>query len=284
MLDLSQESARTGDLHYTKPGGEHDKIGVVWRPEHKAMLVEYAKAKGWSFNALILHIVEKHAVKEAKKRGWRKTDDLKKVLTNIKGRMKLAPYIRGVVLSYIDKNPLRALPKAPREEDLPRLAETRPDALVYAIPVNCVRIVAAPDGEGGWRGVIFDPAIVGSTSTWHSSHLNPPVWAKTPTVLKSLAFVASRIDMDGLAYFQIPQTSIKVAAEWDPGSKRFERGEVIDTKANYRQKWQRGGWYSAMPDPKGPFNMRPNVRKVLNMLCRTMTVGDGGITANVPSH
>jgi hypothetical protein len=282
-LDVSQKSARSGDVWVSAGNGERKKIEVVWKPHHKQLVKDYAQAKGWTFVHLTEYVLEEHAEKEAKKHGWKK-GDVKAILGRLKRSMPLSVYVRGVVLGYIDKHPLRSLPPPPKEDDLSKLKETRPNALVYVLPVVGSRIVAAPDGDGGWRGIVFDPAIIGSTSTWHSTHLNPPVWAKTPSVLKALAFVASRIDMDGRAWFSMPMTSIKVAAEWDDGSKRFERGEVVETSTGYKQIWQRGGWYASLPDPKGAFNLRPNVRRVLNMLCRTMTVGNGGIDAHVPSH
>jgi hypothetical protein len=283
-LDLSQKSARVGDVHVSIGEGQRARIDITWKPQHKQLVGDYAQTKGWSFSHLVERIIEEHAAKQAKKHGWKWKKNVREIIDRLRRSMPRSTFIRGLVLDHIDKHPLRTLPPPPKESDLSKLKETRPDALVYVLPVVGSRIVTAPDGEGGWRGIVFDPTIIGSTTTWHSTHLNPPVWAKTPSVLKALAFVASRIDMDGMAWFAIPMTSIKVAAEWVPYSKRFERGEVVDTKTGYKQIWQRGGWYSSMPDPKGAFNLRPNVRRMLNMLCRTMTVGNGGIEAHVPSH
>lgn len=280
VMDVNQKRARDADVELSNGHGGRDRIDIVWRPDKKLLVTEYAAAKGWSFNQFAENVLCDHVATEAKKRRWKNISHTKEILKRLAGSLSLAGYVRGVVLQYIDRNPLRTLPPAPKQADLGMLKETRPDALVYVVPVNGSRIVAAPDGEGGWRGIVFDPTIVGSTSTWHSAHLNPPVWAKTPTVLKALAFIASRIDMDGSCYFELPGTSIKISARWT--GERFDEGVVIEKEV--RQSWQRGGWYSHMHDPKGPFNQRPNVRKALNMLCRTMTVGKGGLTANVPTN
>lgn len=281
VMDISETRARNGDIKVSAGEGKgKEKIEIVWRPDKKQLVVEYAAAKGWSFNYLAEKILNEHVVAEAKKRRWKNISDVKAILKRLAGKQVLTGYVRGVILQYIDRNPLRELPQVSRTTDLNLLKQTRPDALVYVIPVNGSRIVAAPDGEGGWRGLVFDPTIVGSASTWHSARLNPPVWAKTPTVLKSIAFVASRIDMDGMAYFELPGTNIKISARWS--GERFEEGTVIEKGVH--QSWLRGGWYSHMHDPKGPFNLRPNVRKALNMLCRTMTVGNGGLTEIVPSN
>lgn len=279
-MDLIDSRARTGDIKVPTGEGKREKIEIVWRPDKKQLVIEYAAAKGWSYNYLAEKILKEHVAAQAKKRRWKKISNLKEILKRLAGGQGLAGYVRGVILQHIDENPLRELPQAPKLADLNLLKETRPEALVYVIPVNGSRIVAAPDGEGGWRGLVFDPTIVGSTSTWHSARLNPPVWARTPTVLKAISFVASRIDMDGSAYFELPGTNVRVSARWN--GERFEDGIVIERET--RQSWQRGGWYGHMQDPKGPFNLRPNVRRAINMLCRTMTVGNGGLTANVPSN
>lgn len=281
-MDLRENRARNADVEVSNGKGGRERIEIVWRPDKKQLVFEYAAAKGLSYNYLAEKILREHVAAVAKKRRWKNISDVKAILKRLTGNQALAGYVRAVILEYIDHNPLRSLPPAPKLTDLGMLKETRPDALVYVVPVNGSRIVAAPDGEGGWRGLVFDPTIVGSTSTWHSAHLNPPVWAKTPTVLKAIAFVASRIDMDGDCYFELPQTDVKVSARWNKDIGRFEGGIVISKDG--RQTWQRGGWYGHMHEPKGPFNLRPNVRKAINMLCRTMTVGNGGLTENVPSN
>jgi predicted HicB family RNase H-like nuclease len=48
------------------------KIDVTWPPEKKALVAEYAKAKGWSFNLLVETILTDHVEKKPKKRAARR--------------------------------------------------------------------------------------------------------------------------------------------------------------------------------------------------------------------
>lgn len=168
--------------------------------------------------------------------------------------------------------------KLPNVDDgvLAVLPEARPNALVYTAPVTGAKIVASPDGAGGWKGITFHPDRAGSLFAWTSDDLNLAPWARGKKVARAMMFVASRIDDEGLSHFKIPSSKVIVTARWKDG--RWEGGWV--TVAEKRQEWSRSGWSTVM-DP-GPFNCVVEARRMLNMLARTMTVAGGGLQTKIP--
>jgi len=282
-MDLLEKKSRDGNVRVPAGDGATDTIDITWRPENKQTVETYAAACGASFNRQVEKILIDHVLAEAKKRRWKKVDDVKGLLKKLAGKhMPLATYVRMTVLRYIMDHPAKDLPPPPPEESIASLKELRPDALVYTVPIHGAKIIASPDPEGGWRGILFDPRIQGSVATWNSRNLGAPVWAKTPYVLKALFVIASRIDDGGVSYFEVPRTGFKISARLDTGSGRFDDGEIIDPPTGRRQKWIRTGWYSLMD--VGPFNYLSNVRRIQNMLCRAISCGAGGLNANPPVH
>lgn len=182
------------------------------------------------------------------------------------------------IIQYLDENPIRSIPIVNDKfiEDLPKF---RPDALVYTVPISGAKIISSED-EGAWKGLVFNPEKTSSTFAWHSENLNLSAWAKTPNITRAILFVSSRIDDEGLAHFQIPNTKFIISGKWDDEKKRFESGLVTDTSDKRQQKWNRSGWFSSM-EP-GFFNSNANIRRMQNMLCGVMTVGDGGLEKKIP--
>lgn len=210
-------------------------------------------------------------------------DEVKK--TAGKNRIPMAAYVRMCVFQYIQKKPLPVLAAPPPEDKIHLIKEVSPNAIVYVIPISGVRVIASADTvNGGWRGICFDPEVKGTVSVWNSSNLNPPNWAKTPTIAKAMFTIASRIDIDNISYFEPVTSKLKISAIWN--GEEFTSGEVIDTEKKIRQSWTKAGWYSQMLNEDGtvgPFNHLSNIRRILNMLCRTYRVGSGGIGKPVPS-
>lgn len=194
-------------------------------------------------------------------------------------RLPTTAFIRSTIIEYMDENPLETLPPI-REDQLVHLSEVSPNAIVYTVPIDRSKIAASEAKAGNWHGVIWRPGYGGEGNTWTSTNLNPPLWAKTPRVLKALAFVASRVDVDGQSVFAIPQTTKKVTARFV--DNRWTDGVVIDTSNSQTQPWRRGnGWYALMTP--GPFSANTVVRRYLNMLCCALTARDGGATADIPA-
>jgi len=168
--------------------------------------------------------------------------------------------------------------KLPNVDDgvLAVLPEARPNAVVYTAPVTGAKIVASPDNEGGWKGITFHPEKTGSLFAWTSDDLNLPPWARGKKVVRAMMFVASRIDDGGSSHFRVPSSKIILSARWK--ERRWEGGWI--TVAEERQEWKRSGWFTVM-DP-GRFNCTVEVRRMLNMLARAMTVADGGLQTKIP--
>lgn len=196
-------------------------------------------------------------------------------------KITLSAHVRSIVLQYLEAHPLKR-PPIIKDENLDLIKELNPGALVYTVPIAGAKIVTTEDHEtGGWKGIAFHPDRLGTTFAWNGENLNLEAWAKTPNVVKAFLFITSRID-DGAAHFSIPNTKFIITAKWDETSRRFAGGQVTNPRTRETQDWTRTGWYSAM-DPSGPFNYLPNVRRILNLVCRATTVGDGGLAPNIPT-
>lgn len=206
---------------------------------------------------------------------WHKT---KKKIENLakKEHLSFNAFVQKIVLEEIGEEPQH--PPQVSDEIIALLPSQRPNALVYHVPVVGTKIVASSDGEGSWRGVCFDPQKPGSTFAWTANDLNISAWAKKPKIVRALLFVSSRVDDDGLSHFRVPNSNLIVSAQWK--GNRWEDGFVTDTKNKERQAWERGGWYSNMAP--GPFNLSPELRRHMNMLCCAMTVGDGALEKKIP--
>lgn len=155
----------------------------------------------------------------------------------------------------------------------------RPEAVTYTIPVTGVKIVVCSTPDDEPSGLAFDPERPESIFAWNRGDLSLPPWARTRRTIEALQLVASRVDVDGMAHYSIPNSKLILSARWKDG--RFDDGTITDTASKTRQSWIRTGWYSQID--KGPWSYRPNVRRWLNMLCRAMTVGAGGMRTDVPS-
>lgn len=192
-----------------------------------------------------------------------------------KQRIPLAAFIRSEVLTYIAIHPLPQLAPAPSEEKLHQIKQVRPNALVYTVPVNGVKIVASEHPDGGWRGLLWKPNQTGSIAAWRSENLSPPPWAQTPRIIRTLLFVASRVLESGNeSVYHVPKSNLFISAAWS--GERFDGGRIVDVVSKKEQEWIRKDWYATMM--LGPFSTRPNIRRFLNMLCRVLTVGNEGLT------
>lgn len=197
----------------------------------------------------------------------------------LRDTLPLAAFVRMKVLEYIDEHPMRSIPEVD-DSILDMMPELRPEALVYTVPISGAKIVANED-DGAWKGIAFHPHKTKSTFAWHSENLNLGSWAKTPHVLRAFLFITSRIDDDGLSHFQIPNTKFLISAAWNEEERRFGRGTIVDTSSKRQQEWRRSGWFSTMD--QGHFNYNANIRRMQNLICRVMTVADGGLKPNVPT-
>lgn len=168
------------------------------------------------------------------------------------------------------------LPDVP-DDILPLIQKERPEAIVYTAPVVGAKIIASPS-EDGWKGVAFHPEYKGSLFAWTSDNLNLPGWARSNKVVKSMLLIASRVDDNGMSHFRVPNSKFVISAEWS--NDRWERGYITNTETKVRQPWERGGWYSNMYP--GPFNLSPELRRLMNMLTRALTVKNEGLTTKVP--
>lgn len=193
--------------------------------------------------------------------------------------MPLTSFIRMAVLEDIDARPIREIPII-NDEIINLMPGSRPNALVYTIPIHGAKVVVSED-EGCWKGITFLPEKTNSTFAWHSENLNLATWAKTPSITRAMLFVTSRVDDDGMAHFQIPNTKFIISARWDTEKRRFENGFVTDATNSRRQEWTRSGWFSSMD--YGFFNYNANIRRMQNMICRVMTVSDGGLDPKIPA-
>ena len=182
-------------------------------------------------------------------------------------------FIKKLALEEVE----RRAPNLPNVNDeiLLLIPKERPDALVYTAPILGTKIITSPNDDG-WKGVAFDPDLKGSLFAWTSDDLNLPIWARNKKIIKAMLFIASRIDDENLSHFRVPDSKVIVSAQWQ--NDRWERGWVSDDKQ--RQEWERGGWYAHMPP--GPFNLSVELRRLMNMLARTMTVKNDGLTTKMP--
>lgn len=193
-------------------------------------------------------------------------------------RIPLAALIRMKVLDHIRENPLPQLAAPPRDEDLIHIEKVRPEALVYTVPIVGSKIISSRHPDGGWRGLLWEPSRTGSVSTWRSDNLSPPPWAQKPRILNTLIFIASRIEENQESVYKVPRTDCIITANWS--GKRFDGGRVINIAKNTEQEWSRHDWYAMMASGNLAYN--PNTRRLINMLCRVLTAGDGGLTTKVP--
>lgn len=219
----------------------------------------------------------------AREADGRKTRTKIEIEEGLKGKIaRLARKNFAKVNGFVKKHALdevrkvigrRALPEVD-DEILSVVERTRPDALVYVVPVVGAKIIASPGEDDGWKGVTFHPDKPGSLFAWTSNDLNLSSWAMSKKTVRAMLFVASRIDDKGLAFFRIPNSKFLISAGWK--GSRWEEGFVVDTKSGKRQEWRRAGWLSSM-EP-GPFNCVVVVRQLTNMLAGTLAVKDGGIS------
>lgn len=274
---------KKGNLSLPKSDGGYDKIDIIWRPSQKEAIDKFAEAKGKNYQNLIRQILKQHLERAAKRQRQKPPGNWKEALKKMAGKEPVASYIRTLILEYLEKNPITNLPEAPPESSFPLLKELRPEAIVYTVPINGAKIVASNNPEGGWKGLVYNPEKTGSTAAWSSQNLTMPEWAQSRSIIRALLFINSRIDdwndEEKISYFQAPESKYKISAVWNDEEKNWKKGEIIGTDGR-RQVWSRAGWYSIM-EP-GPFNLNAPLRRLQNMLCRAITVGNGGMETKVP--
>lgn len=223
--------------------------------------------------------VSKKAFSEFTKTTIKMEDSLRAELEELvkKKRTTMSSLIRSSVLRRMIWEPLGDLAPKPPENSISLLSEVSPDAIVYQAPASDIKIVAAPYGDGGWRGIIFNPLVTGSLEVWNSDNLNIPVWAKTKNILKTLLFITSRVDSDGMSYFDLPNSVFAISSKFENG--RWNGGEIIDSQTKKSAPWIRDNYMSHVDCATDPhrWGCNRNVRRYLTVLTTALRCGDGGL-------
>ena len=190
--------------------------------------------------------------------------------------MTLSSLVRSAVLRKIENEPLPEVAEKPPEDSIHLLSEVSPDAIVYRVPATDIKIVSAAY-DHGWRGIMFHSQAPNTLETWNSENLNIPAWIKTKNVVKTMMFIKSRVDSDGLSYFDLPNSQFIISAKFEAG--RWNSGSIICPPTQEKVPWVRYRETAIVDCQKDPHRWASNrnIRRYLTMLASAIRCGDGGI-------
>lgn len=194
-----------------------------------------------------------------------------------KKKLSMSAWIRSEVLKDLENNPLKELAPKPPEQSLHLLSQVSPDAIVYLAPATDIKVVAAPDEDAGWRGVVFNPGLIDSLEVWNSENLNVPKWSRTQNLWKTLLFISSRIDDGGESFFDLPDSEFLISAVFE--GDRWNKGRIINGRTKASVPWIRDNYYSIVDPGDDPLRWggRRNIRRFISVLTSAITCGNGGL-------